>query len=162
MNGCRLSITRKFLLRSQVQGNMNLTEEGKDIWNSSGFRLTCTDPGACSLVRRAQCFQSLHSTPHGHCQVSPSSACLIPSLTTDGLRNVRCSSGLTPSGCCILCSVSLFKAQTVATRSVPVMSSALSIQLLCCHFSYTARVPCEQRWLHTSHFWPPLNDVETL
>lgn len=61
--------------------------------------------------------------------------------------NVRCSSGLTPSGCCILCSVSLFKAQTVATRSVPVMSSALSIQLLCCHFSHTARVPCEQRWL---------------
>lgn len=46
MNGCCLPITRKFLLRSQVQGNTNLTEEGKDTWNSSGFRLMCTDPGA--------------------------------------------------------------------------------------------------------------------
>lgn len=46
MNDCRLQITRKFLLSSQVQGNMNLTEEGKDVWNSFGFRLTCTDPGA--------------------------------------------------------------------------------------------------------------------
>jgi hypothetical protein len=29
MNNCRLQITRKFLLSSQVQGNMNLTKEGK-------------------------------------------------------------------------------------------------------------------------------------
>lgn len=46
MNGCRLPKTRKFLLSSQVQGNTNLTEKGKDTWNSSGFRLTCTDPRA--------------------------------------------------------------------------------------------------------------------
>lgn len=51
MNGCRLPITRKFLLRSQVQGNTNLTEEGKDTWNSSGFRLTCTDPGGFHILR---------------------------------------------------------------------------------------------------------------
>lgn len=50
MNDCHLQITRKFLLSSQVQGNMNLTEEGKDVWNSFGFKLTCTDPGAILFV----------------------------------------------------------------------------------------------------------------
>lgn len=126
MNGCRLSITRKFLLRSQVQGNTNHAVSCEGL---SAFR-AFTRP-LVAIVRFLDPAPALF---------------LLLRLMVLGM-NVRCSSGLTPSGCCILCSVSLFKAQTVATRSVPVMSSALSIQLLCCHFSHTARVPCEQRWL---------------